>query len=50
MLQTLKNFYARMIKAQERRAMYWQLNNLSDRELRDLGIGRGQIREVIGDM
>lgn len=32
---------------QQRRADYWMLMNLSDRELRDLGIGRSEIRERI---
>lgn len=32
---------------QQRRADYWILMNLSDRELRDLGIGRSEIRERI---
>lgn len=39
-----------MIKAQERRAAYWQLQNMSDAELRDIGISRGNIREVINGM
>lgn len=32
---------------QQRRADYWILMNLSDRELKDLGIGRSEIRERI---
>lgn len=32
---------------QQKRADYMLLQSLSDRELRDLGIGRGSIREAI---
>jgi len=34
-------------KAQERRVAYWQLNSLTDAELHDIGISRGQIYEVL---
>ncbi len=34
-------------KSQQRRADYQTLINLSERELRDLGIGRSEIRERI---
>lgn len=34
---------------QQRRADYWILQNLSERELRDLGIGRSEIRNIIYD-
>jgi len=39
--------YKAMQKAQERKVAYWQLQNLSDRELQDIGISRGQIYEVL---
>lgn len=50
MLKFLKKVIAAIIKAQEKRAAYWQLQNLSERELRDIGIGRSQIREAIERM
>jgi uncharacterized protein YjiS (DUF1127 family) len=34
-------------ESQQRRADYYILMNLSDRELQDLGIGRSQIKERI---
>ena len=43
----LKNIFKAIQNAQEKRAMYWMLQNLTDKELRDIGIGRGQIREAI---
>jgi uncharacterized protein YjiS (DUF1127 family) len=43
----LKNIFKAIQANQEKRAHYWMLQKLSDRELHDLGIGRGQIREVI---
>lgn len=47
MLKFLKKVIAAIQKAQLKRAAYWQLQNLSDRELRDMGISRSQIRAVI---
>lgn len=32
---------------QKRRVAYWQLNNLTDQELHDIGISRDMIREVV---
>lgn len=43
----LKRFFKKVQDMQQRRADYWILMNLSDRELRDLGIGRSEIRERI---
>jgi len=49
----MKNFFCFLWKAieetQQRRADYWILQNLSDRELRDMGISRSQIRSAIYD-
>jgi len=49
----MKNFFRKLWKAieesQQRRADYWILQNLSDRELRDMGISRSQIRSAIYD-
>lgn len=45
------NFFKRAFKAieiaQQKRADYRLLHMLSERELRDLGIGRSQIKEII---
>lgn len=32
---------------QQRRVDYWQLKNLSDKELRDIGISRGEIYDKV---
>jgi uncharacterized protein YjiS (DUF1127 family) len=51
MLQCLYNWFSRILtamqEAQMRRVAHWQLHNMTDRELRDIGISRGQIREVL---
>ena len=36
-------------KAQQARADYWILKSMTDKELHDIGIGRGEIRNVIAD-
>ena len=49
----MKEYFRKIWKAievsQQRRADYQLLQRLSDRELRDLGIGRSQIRSAIYD-
>ena len=47
MLNFLKRVFKAIETAQQKRADYYLLNMLSERELRDLGIGRSQIREII---
>jgi uncharacterized protein YjiS (DUF1127 family) len=51
MLNWLKRVLKAMQKARQaeadRRIAMMQLGRLSDRELSDLGIGRGQIRDVV---
>jgi len=43
--------FKRVLKAiqknQQRRADYWILMNLSDKELHDMGISRGEIRQKV---
>jgi len=43
--------FKRIIKslqeAQERRVAYWQLQHMSDKALRDIGVTRGEIRQKI---
>lgn len=34
-------------ESQQRRVYYWQLQNLSDRELKDIGVSRGEIYHKI---
>lgn len=47
----MKNFFKKLNKTiqemQQRRADYYILTHMSDRELRDLGIGRAEIRARI---
>ena len=47
MLNFLKRVFKAIETAQQKRADYRLLQMLSERELRDLGIGRSQIQEVI---
>jgi uncharacterized protein YjiS (DUF1127 family) len=42
-----KNILKAIQKNQQRRADYWILMNLSDKELHDMGISRGEIRQKI---
>ena len=48
-VKTFTNFLASLQKAQQARADYWILTNMSDKELRDIGIARGEIRNVIAE-
>jgi len=47
----MKKWFKSVIKAiqesQQRRAEYWLLCNMSDKDLNDIGIGRGDIHRVI---
>jgi len=47
MRKWLNALWAAIEEGQQRRADYWILNNLDDRELRDLGISRGEIRGIV---
>ena len=48
-IKTFTDFLASLQKAQQARADYWILTNMSDRELHDIGIARGDIRNVISE-
>jgi len=37
--------YKAIVKSQER-AAYWQMQNLTDKELRDIGISRAEIKRI----
>ena len=39
--------YSFIKKSQERKTAYWQLNNMTDKELRDIGISRSQIEDIL---
>ena len=43
----LKNLWRRAVAAQERRANYWKLQNMTDKELRDIGVERFEINKRI---
>ena len=47
MLNLIKRAWKAIEEAQQKRADYKLLQMLSERELRDLGIGRSQIQEII---
>ena len=47
LLDLVKGFIATVIAQQERQVAFAVLRSLSDRELRDMGIYRGQIGEVL---
>ena len=40
MIKFIKGVCAAIVKAQELRAQVWQLSNLTDAELRDIGVNR----------
>jgi uncharacterized protein YjiS (DUF1127 family) len=44
MLTRILNY---LIKVQERRAAYWQLQTFSDKQLKDIGLSRGEIYEAV---
>lgn len=43
----LRNLLNRIIENQTRRAAYWQLRNLSDAQLKDMGLTRGDIYTAV---
>ena len=48
-IKTFTDFLASLQKAQQARADYWILTNMSDKELHDIGIARGDIRNVVAE-
>jgi uncharacterized protein YjiS (DUF1127 family) len=50
MTKFFKNILTKIVRAQELRAMIWQLSNLSDKELRDIGINRCDIVRRVYDI
>ena len=48
-VKTFTDFLTSLQKAQQARADYWILTNMSDRELHDIGIARGEILNVVAE-
>ena len=42
-----KNLLKKLQKSQQRRADYWILTHMSDKDLKDIGITRGEIKSKI---
>jgi len=40
-----KRFIKALQESQQRRVSYWQLNNMSDSALKDIGVTRGEIKQ-----
>jgi len=45
--ESLAEIWKRHLIRQERRVSYWQLQNMTDRELKDIGVSRCDIRQKI---
>jgi uncharacterized protein YjiS (DUF1127 family) len=43
----LKRIYNYLIKYQEKRVAIWQLNNLTNKQLNDIGLSRQEIYEAV---
>tara|TARA_R110002012_G_C11349836_1_gene579424 strand:+ start:210 stop:431 length:222 start_codon:yes stop_codon:yes gene_type:complete len=46
-MQFLRALLKKIQNNQQRRADYWLLMNMTDRELKDIGINRGEINRII---
>lgn len=46
-MKWLMKWFEAVAVAQQRRADYWLLRNMSDKELKDIGISRGEITQKI---
>ena len=42
-----KRFVKAIQERQERRAAYWQLRNMTDKQLRDIGVSRAEIESKV---
>ncbi len=47
MLNFFQRGFRALQEAQQARADYWLLHNMTDKELKDIGISRGNINQVI---
>jgi uncharacterized protein YjiS (DUF1127 family) len=43
----LRRIYNYLIKYQEKRVAVWQINNLTDSQLKDIGYTRSQLHEAV---
>jgi uncharacterized protein YjiS (DUF1127 family) len=43
----IKRFFNYLMKIQEQRAAYWTLVHMTDKQLRDIGVTRGELRQVV---
>lgn len=43
----LKKLWNGLVRVQEKRAAYWMLYRMSDSQLKDIGITRGDIRRIL---
>ena len=43
----LRRIYNYLIKYQEKRVAIWQINNLTDSQLKDIGYTRSQLHEAV---
>lgn len=43
----LKKLYNLIAEIQTKRAAYWQLRSLSDKQLKDIGLYRGDIYDIV---
>ncbi|MDA8689003.1 DUF1127 domain-containing protein [Rhodobacteraceae bacterium] len=50
MLQYLNKVFKKVQIAQERRAAYFMLQHLSDKQLKDMGVTRGEIRQKVYEL
>ncbi len=46
-MKWLINWFETVAVAQQRRADYWLLRNMTDKELKDIGISRGEISQKV---
>ena len=46
-LNVVKKISASLVKAQQSRADYWILTHMSDKQLKDIGTTRGEIRKAV---
>ena len=47
LLDMLKRANNKIIEQQERRVAHWQLTSMTDEQLRDIGITRGEINQKV---
>jgi uncharacterized protein YjiS (DUF1127 family) len=43
----LKTFFNKLMKMQEQRAAYFVLQTMTDKQLKDIGVTRGELRQVV---